>query len=124
IPGADMGASRGSSSATGSQGTATFGGGSFGPQGSIGFGQTATSVKIGSEVRSRADVVMHDLHLGPLVVGAVTASAEAVSAGRPGGGRVSSALSFADVTLNGMPLANLNDLGARGPLDDVLAQAG
>ena len=124
IPGADMGASRSSSSANGSQGTATFDGGSFGPQGSMGFGQTATSVKIGSDVRSRAEVVMHDLHLGPLVFGAVKASAEAVSAGRPGGGRVSSALSIADVTLNGMPLANVNGLGAPGPLDDVLAQAG
>jgi hypothetical protein len=124
FPGAEMGASHGTSSATGSDGGATFGGGGFGPEGSIGFGQTTTSVKAGSVVRSRATVVMHDLHLGPLAIGAVNASAEAVSGATPGSGQVKSSFTFADATVNGMPLANLASLGAPGPLDDVLAQAG
>jgi hypothetical protein len=124
FPGAEMGSSHGASSATGSEGGATFGGGGFGPQGSIGFGQTTTSVKAGSVVRSQAAVVMHDLHLGPLVIGAVNASAEAVSGGSRGTGKVSSSLTFAEATVNGMPIANLAGVGQPTPLDDALAQAG
>lgn len=124
FPGAEMGSSHGASSATGSEGGATFGGGAFGPQGSIGFGQTTTSVKVESGVRSRATVVMHDLHLGPLAIGAVNASAEAVSGASPGTGKATSSLTFANATVNGMPIANLASLGQPSPIDDVLAQAG
>jgi hypothetical protein len=119
-----MGASHGTSSASGSSGGARFGGGAFGPAGSIGFGQTTTSVRVGSVVRSTATLAMHDLHLGPLVLGAVNASADAVSGGVPGSAKATSTLSFADVTLNGTPLANVANLGQPGPLDSVLAPAG
>jgi hypothetical protein len=81
-------------------------------------------VKVGSVVRSRATVVMHDLHLGPLVIGAVNASAEAASGASQGSGQVKSSFTFADATVNGMPLANLASVGQPSPLDDVLAQAG
>jgi hypothetical protein len=124
FPGAEMGSSHGTSSATGSDGAATFGGGGFGPQGSLAFGQTATSVKVGSVVRSSATVVMQDLHLGPLAIGAVHASAEAVSGASPGTGKTTSSLTFAGATVNGAPIADLATLGQASPLDAVLAQAG
>jgi hypothetical protein len=67
---------------------------------------------------------MHDLHLGPLVIGAVNASAEAVSGASPGSGKAASSLTFADATVNGMPIANLASLGQPNAVDDLLAQAG
>ena len=104
IPGADQGSSHGTSSATGSQGTAAFGGGAFGAQGSIGFGETTTSVMVGSVVRSQARVAMHDLQLGPLSIGAVDGTAEAVSGARRGTGKASASLTFADATVLGVPV--------------------
>ena len=118
-----MGASHGASSANGSEGAATAGGGALGPAGRIGFGQTDTSVTVGSAVRSRARVAMHNLQLGPLTIGAVNVATEAVSGGTRGSGKASKSLTFTDVRLGATPIA-LDDVGTAGPVDAVLAQAG
>jgi hypothetical protein len=123
FPGAEMGASHGTSGAFGSEGAATLGAGAFGPAGSIGFGQTDTSVTVGSAVRSRARVAMHNLQLGPLSIGAVNVSAEAVSGGTRGSGKVSKSLTFTDLSVGGMPIG-VTEIGTAGPVDAALAQAG
>jgi hypothetical protein len=119
-----MGASQGKSSATASAGRATFGGGAFGPAGSIGVGETTSSVKVDKVVRSTSTLVLHDLVLGPLTIGAVRASAEAISGAARGTGKASKSLVFTDVHLGGVPLSPAGGLPDSSSVNALLAQAG
>src|SRR5207237_6643849 len=85
-------------------------------------------------VRSNATVVLHDLTIGSLRIGTVTASASAVSTGQPGGATTSGSVQLADTSVAGVPVQLTPDgavvagspagLPGLEPVDQALAQAG
>jgi hypothetical protein len=130
-----FGRSQSTSAADGASGSATAGGGDIAPLGHIGFAQTTSAVKAAADaVRSNAIVVLHDLTIGSLRIGTVTAAASAVSTGQPGGATTSGSVQLADMSVAGVPVQLTPDgvvvagspagLPGLEPVDQALAQAG
>jgi len=124
---AAFGSSNGVSSASGTSGQATAGGGDLPGIGHVGFGEVSTSVDaVADKVTSTAHVVMHDLTLaGTITIGSITGDATAVATGASGGAVTTGGLSLADVRVLGVPLDLFSGAipGIPG-VQDILTAAG
>jgi hypothetical protein len=126
--------SSGRSGPTGSAGEARYGGFAPSPGVSVQLGQARTSATAGSIVRSTAEVVLKQVHIGGLTVDSVTTLAEATADGRRGGAHTSSSVTLAGATLMGTPVTlaptgltvagTTAEIPATSPIDQLLAEAG
>ena len=129
--------SSGRSDATSSSGEALYGEFAPSPELSVFSGLAHSSAGVTeSAVRSAADVVMKDVRLGggALVIQMLSATAEAVADGTPGGAHADGSVVMTGATLMGTPVVltpnGLQVGGAGGeapaatPVDALLAQAG